>query len=133
MSEDSKKITKLKLKMSKQIGKKKFAKAILTGLEILKQNSQDIQTHQKIAELYQKQGNKDIAIKYYSQAAILYEIQGYYQKAIAACNLVLKIDPHDHDISQKIDQLTDKIEQEKKKGKIGTSLPEDPRRKFCRP
>ena len=132
MKDNSNKILRLKLKMSKQIGKKKFAKAILTGLGILELDSQDYQVHQKIAELYQKQGNKQLAVKHYTQTAILYEINGFYQKAIAAYNMVLKIEPNDPEISNKIDELTEKIEQEKNKPKIGKSPSDNPLRKFCR-
>ncbi|MCA9520772.1 MAG: tetratricopeptide repeat protein, partial [Myxococcales bacterium] len=78
----------------KFLQKGQFSKAIKEYLKIVAEDSNDIRTWLKIADLYSKSGDLVNATETYRKVADYYAKQGFYLKAVAVNKQILKIDPN---------------------------------------
>jgi tetratricopeptide (TPR) repeat protein len=92
-------------KARKAIKKNDWDSAIETFKEILEINIKDHGVLHRLAELYEKKGDKSKAIQYYIKAADYYAKDGFSHKAIAILNQVLALDDSLLDVKEKIAQL----------------------------
>ena len=68
-------------------------KAIATLQQLLAENPDDVRLHQKLGELYQKQGDSLLAADSFARVAHLYSRDGFFLKAVAILKQVLKMNP----------------------------------------
>ncbi len=69
-----------------------YGRAIEELKNILKVHPQDTRTLQKVAELYNKKGDKKGAVKHYCQLAEFYEKNGFADFAISVYRTIIKLD-----------------------------------------
>lgn len=87
--------------------KGKYQKAINDYLEVIKLTNSP-EAHTKIGECYYKAGNKNEAMKHYNFAAKKYTDAGALLKAIAANKIILKLDPNNSEVKDRISTLYEK-------------------------
>lgn len=95
------KLRKLKDEAAKLTQKGKLAKALDVYKQILELAPQDVTAQLKAGDLLQKLERGQEAIDYYIRVAETYAADGLLLKGIAACKLILEIDP-DHTKTQKM-------------------------------
>src|SRR5256886_16776343 len=76
---------------AKLIGKGQFEKAVKEFQRVLEVDPDDVRVLQKLAELYQKMNRKAEAADCFEKVAKTYSAQGFYLKAVALYNQVLKV------------------------------------------
>ncbi|MDX8384353.1 MAG: cyclic nucleotide-binding domain-containing protein [Ghiorsea sp.] len=101
--------------MSLESSKKKAKKATLDGkydialatyLEIFAEEKDDLRIHTKVAEMKEKTGDTQGAVKSYTTIANKYADQGFVVQAIAINKLILRLDPKQTEIKQKLRDLS---------------------------
>lgn len=97
----SEKLRKLKDEAAQLVQKGKLDKALAVYEEVLAADSGDITARLKCGDILRKMGQSDKAIEQYINVAQTYAADGLLLKAIAACKLILEIDP-EHTDTQKI-------------------------------
>jgi CRP-like cAMP-binding protein len=83
----------LKDSASESFRKGKFARAAEAYLALTKVEPKEFQHYIKLGDSYRREGRKDAAIEAYREAVDGYARVGVMIKAIAACKLILEIDP----------------------------------------
>ena len=61
--------------------------------KVLEKNPKDLNTRLKLGDLYAKAGDKESAIKAYTEVAIKYAEEGFLVKAIAVNKIIVRLDP----------------------------------------
>lgn len=89
----------------KFVDKGQIDKAVKEYLRIVQEDPQDVRVWLKIGDLYARKGAKQEAIETYSKIARYYHDQGFFNKAIAVYERILKIDPRLVDINLKLAEL----------------------------
>ncbi len=97
----SEKLRKLKDEAAQLVQKGKLEKALAVYEEVLATDSGDITARLKCGDILRKLNQSDKAIAQYISVAQTYAADGLLLKAIAACKLILEIDP-EHTDTQKI-------------------------------
>ncbi len=97
----SDKLRKLKDEAAQLVNKGKLEKALAVYEEVLAADSGDITARLKCGDILRKLNQSDKAIAQYISVAQVYAADGLLLKAIAACKLILEIDPQ-HTDTQKI-------------------------------
>ena len=97
----SEKLRKLKDEAAQLVNKGKLEKALAVYEEVLAADSGDITARLKCGDILRKLNQSDKAIAQYISVAQVYAADGLLLKAIAACKLILEIDPQ-HTDTQKI-------------------------------
>ncbi len=97
----SEKLRKLKDEAAQLVQKGKLEKALAVYDEVLAADSGDITARLKCGDILRKLNQSDKAIAQYISVAQVYAADGLLLKAIAACKLILEIDPQ-HTDTQKI-------------------------------
>lgn len=87
------KLRKLKDEAAKLVQKGKLDKALSTYQAILEEDANDLTAHLKRGDILRKMERDEEAIAAYRSVAQVYAEDGLLLKAIAACKLVLEIDP----------------------------------------
>lgn len=73
--------------------KGQYTKAIAELQKIIAEDSNDVRTLQRIAELYLKANSAGDAVRTYAEVALIYEAGGFFAKAVAVYRQVLKLSP----------------------------------------
>ncbi|MEZ0313181.1 MAG: cyclic nucleotide-binding domain-containing protein [Myxococcota bacterium] len=97
----SEKLRKLKDEAAQLVQKGKLEKALAVYEEVLAADSGDITARLKCGDILRKLNQSDKAIAQYISVAQVYAADGLLLKAIAACKLILEMDPQ-HTDTQKI-------------------------------
>src|ERR1700761_7310236 len=116
----SDKLRKLKDEAAQLVQKGKLDKALAVYEEVLEADSGDITARLKCGDILRKMGQADRAIHQYIAVAKVYAEDGLLLKAIAACKLILEIDPQ-HTDTQKI--LADLYAKKSGRGNAPPPLP----------
>lgn len=102
MTED-KIVRKLRLQLEAALAKQKDDQAITILIELVKVDPKATRWPHKLGDLYRKRGRKAEAIEQYSNAADLYQDQGFLARAIAIAKAVIDLDPRRFDVLERID------------------------------
>ena len=116
----SDKLRKLKDEAAQLVQKGKLDKALAVYEEVLEADGTDITARLKCGDILRKMGQPDRAIHQYISVARTYAEDGLLLKAIAACKLILEIDPQ-HTDTQKI--LADLYAKKTSRGSAPPPLP----------
>lgn len=98
---ESKEAKALRVKASKYVEKNKLKKALKVYWQLLKLECRDAGLHMKVGDLNRRLGKKDDAVRLYSRAGELYAKDGMLIQGMAACKVILDIDP-EHTGTQEI-------------------------------
>lgn len=63
----------------------------------------------KLGEVYRRMGNQPRALLFMGQAMELYEVQGFWRKALAVGGMALQLDQGNAEVTAKLHQLRDRI------------------------
>ncbi len=85
--------------------KGQYDRAIREYEKIIKEEPKDIKVHQKLGDLYAREGKKTEAISEYNFVANFYSEDGFYLRAIAVFKQILKLDPARIQINLKLAEL----------------------------
>src|SRR5580704_8863472 len=85
--------------------KGRFTKAAESFLALSKAEPQEPQHLIKLGDSYRRDGRRDPAVSAYRSAVDLYARRGVVIKAIAACKLILEIDPTRKDAQEELAKL----------------------------
>src|SRR3954470_9683797 len=105
-------VAKLKKKAAEFELKKQFDKALAAYVEILdsygkkSDDEVDLSLYNRVGDLYLKQGNVADAVDYYEQAVDRYADGGFFNKAIALCNKILRNSPGRVSIYYKLGKIS---------------------------
>ena len=94
-------LRKLKDDATQAFAKGKFAKAVDLFEELTKADPKDYQAQMKLGDALVKANNKPRAVGVYQKVAEAYANEGFLPKAIAACKVILEIDPK-HNATQQV-------------------------------
>ncbi|MBS2027005.1 MAG: cyclic nucleotide-binding domain-containing protein [Deltaproteobacteria bacterium] len=94
-------LRKLKDDATQAFAKGKFAKAVDLFDELVKADPKDFQAQMKLGDALVKANNKQRAVTVYQKVAEAYANGGFLPKAIAACKVILEIDPK-HNATQQV-------------------------------
>lgn len=86
-------VRKVKDKAAELFAKGKFAKAAETYEELVRADPKDTQVRVRLGDAHAKAGDRAKAIAAYQAAAETYARDGFLPRAIAACKLILDLDP----------------------------------------
>lgn len=114
----SDKLRKLKDEAAQLVQKGKLDKALALYEEVLQQDATDITARLKCGDILRKLNQNERAIEQYINVAQVYAEDGLLLKAIAACKLILEIDPQHTDTQKIIADLY-----AKKSGRAGAPPP----------
>src|SRR3954470_9248053 len=89
----------------KFVDKGQIDKAVKEYLRIVQEDPKDVRVWLKIGDLYAKKGAKQDAIETYLKVARFYHEQGFFLKAVAVYNQILKLDPRLVDVILKLAEL----------------------------
>ncbi|RME83036.1 MAG: hypothetical protein D6771_06285, partial [Zetaproteobacteria bacterium] len=95
----------LKSEARKAILAKKYGKALELYQKVLRLDPDDLRTRVRIAELKEKLGDKEGAVRDYIEAANRYAEQGFVVQAIAINKIVLRIDPNRTEVKERLQEL----------------------------
>ncbi len=84
----------------------KYKKALELFEELHKAEPDDLRVHVKLAELREKLGQTDKAVKDYIKIANAYAEQGFVVQAIAINKIVLRLDPDRTEIKERLKKLS---------------------------
>ncbi len=84
----------------------KYRKALELFEALHKAEPDDLRVHVKLAELREKLGQKERAVRDYIQIANAYAEQGFVVQAIAINKIVLRLDPERTEIKERLKQLS---------------------------
>jgi len=85
----------------------KYKKALEYYFELHKADPGDLRTHVKLAELREKTGDTVGAVKDYLVIATAYAEQGFVVQAIAINKIVLRLDPTQTQVKERLKELSD--------------------------
>jgi len=100
-------IEELKNKAKRALLDGKYKKALEFYEELYKADPKDLRNHVKLAELREKTGDTNGAIKDYINIANAYAEQGFVVQAIAINKIILRLDPAKTAIKERLKQLSD--------------------------
>jgi cAMP-dependent protein kinase regulator len=66
---------------------------------------EDLRSRLKVAELFERLGQKEEAIQIYRKVAEVYALDGFLLQAISINKMILRIDPSSQDVNQRLAQL----------------------------
>ena len=89
----------------KFVDKGQIDKAVKEYLRIVQEDPKDVRVWLKIGDLYAKKGAKQDATDTYLKVARFYHEQGFFAKAIAVYNQILKLDPRLVDVILKLAEV----------------------------
>ena len=89
----------------KFVDKGQIDKAVKEYLRIVSEDPKDVRVWLKIGDLYAKKGAKQDATDTYLKVARFYHDQGFFLKAVAVYNQILKLDPRLVDVILKLAEL----------------------------
>jgi len=89
----------------KFVDKGQIDKAVKEYLRIVGEDPKDVRVWLKIGDLYAKKGAKQDATDTYLKVARFYHEQGFFLKAVAVYNQILKLDPRLVDVILKLAEL----------------------------
>jgi tetratricopeptide (TPR) repeat protein len=87
---------------TKLVQKGAFDKAIQAYQRILAEDPKEVRSLLKVAELYQKKGDEKSAAHAFEKVAETYAEQGFFLKAVAVYKQVVKIDPEDVRVNERL-------------------------------
>ncbi len=90
---------------TKLIQKGAYDKAIAAYHKILAADPKEVRSLLKVAELYQKKGDDKAAAKSFEKVAETYAEQGFFLKAVAVYKQIVKIDPDDVRVNERLASL----------------------------
>jgi len=96
----------LKKKAKKAAMDGKYDVALLAYIEIHEEEKDDLRIHTKIAEMKEKTGNIKGSVKTYTVIAKAYADQGFVVQAIAINKLIMRLDPTQTEIKEKLRTLS---------------------------
>lgn len=82
-----------------------FDKAIREYQRLLEEDPKDVRTLLRIGDLHARRGDSPSAARTYERVALTYSEQGFYQKSVAVYKQILKVDPAQVEINQKLAEL----------------------------
>jgi tetratricopeptide (TPR) repeat protein len=89
----------------KFVDKGQIDKAVKEYLRIVSEDPKDVRIWLKIGDLYSKKGAKQEATDTYLKVARFYHEQGFFLKAVAVYNQILKLDPRLVDVNLRLAEL----------------------------
>lgn len=89
----------------KFVDKGQIDKAVKEYLRIVQEDPKDVRIWLKIGDLYAKKNAKQDAIETYLKVARFYHEQGFFLKAVAVYNQILKLDPRQVDVILKLAEM----------------------------
>ncbi len=89
-------------KADKYLRQKKYKLALEEFLKYLQKNPNDVNIINRVGDLYAQIGDKDKAIDFFMQSANYYYNEGFFTKAIAILRKVLRIDPNNIKVLEKL-------------------------------
>jgi len=102
MAVDKNKIT---AEATKLVQKGAFDKAIKTYERILAEDPKDVRVLLKVGELHQKKGDDRQAAEAFKRVAETYADQGFFLKAVAVYKQIVKLDPEDVRVNERLAAL----------------------------
>ena len=87
---------------TKLVQKGAYDKAIAQYQRILAEDPKEVRSLLKVAELYQKKGDDKPAAQAFERVAETYAEQGFFLKAVAVYKQVVKIDPDDVRVNERL-------------------------------
>ena len=87
---------------TKLVQKGAFEKAIKTYERILQEDAKDVRVLLKVGELYQKKGDDRMAADAFKRVAETYADQGFFLKSVAVYKQVVKLDPEDVRVNERL-------------------------------
>ncbi|MFQ5581544.1 MAG: cyclic nucleotide-binding domain-containing protein [Mariprofundaceae bacterium] len=99
-------IAQLRNKAKKALLDGKYKKALECYVELHKEEPDDIRMHVKLAELREKTGDTDNAVKDYIEIANAYAEQGFIVQAIAINKIILRLDPQQTQVKDRLKDLS---------------------------
>jgi len=90
---------------TKLVQKGAYEKAIRSYERILAEDPKDVRILLKIGELYQKKGDDRLAADAFKRVAETYADQGFFLKAVAVYKQVVKLDPDDVRVNERLAAL----------------------------
>jgi len=109
---------KLLLSAQKYLQKGQFSKAIKDYRKIVEIDPKDVRNRQKLAELYGRNGQTDLAYSEYEIIARYYSENDHYPKAIAVFKQMQRLDPGQSALCYRLAELNEK------QGLVGNALAE---------
>ncbi|MDX8403377.1 MAG: cyclic nucleotide-binding domain-containing protein [Mariprofundaceae bacterium] len=100
-------IEKLKSKAKRALLDGKYKRALGFFEELYKADSNDLRNHVKLAELREKTGDTEGAIKDYIVIANAYAEQGFVVQAIAINKIILRLDSTKTEVKERLKELSD--------------------------
>ena len=85
----------------------KYKRALGFFEELHKADPGDVRTHVKLAELREKTGDTATAVKDYLAIAHAYAEQGFVVQAIAINKIILRLDPSQTEVKDRLKELSD--------------------------
>ncbi len=92
------KIAKWKAQANKFMAKRKFDKAVALFLKVLEENPHDTTTRQRVADCYERLGEKEKAIAALIEIARIFEEDGRITPAIATLRRAQRLDPNNIEV-----------------------------------
>jgi tetratricopeptide (TPR) repeat protein len=107
------KAAQLKKKAAEYEQKKQYERALASYIQAIEAASGngddiDIPLHNRVGDLYMRQGDLEQAVTYYERAVDLYADGGFFNNAIALCNKVLRYAPTRSTIYYKLGKISAK-------------------------
>ncbi len=96
----------VKKKAKKALMDAKYDVALPLYLEIHKEEPDDLRVFTKVAEMQEKTGDKKAALRSYTAIANAYADDGFVVQAIAINKLILRLDPSQTQITEKLKDLS---------------------------
>ncbi len=84
----------------------KYKQALEYFLELHKQDPSDLRTHVKVAELRERTGDTKGAVRDYLKIANAYAEQGFVVQAIAINKIILRLDPSQTQVKERLKELS---------------------------
>lgn len=94
----------------KYVSKGQYDRAIQQYQTLLKADATDVRTWLKVGELHHKMGNVDKAVETYERVGNHYQTQGFFLKAVAAYNRILKLKPKRLDVALRLGETYESLE-----------------------
>lgn len=83
------------------------AQALQMFVQLHEESPDDVRIHTKVAELREKTGDTDGAVNDYCKVAEAYADQGFVVQAIAVSKIILRLDPENTAVQEKLRKLSD--------------------------
>ncbi|HKJ82754.1 MAG TPA: cyclic nucleotide-binding domain-containing protein [Mariprofundaceae bacterium] len=83
-----------------------YKKALELFAQLHKAKPEDLRVHVRLAELYEKTGDTNRAIKHYIEIGNAYAEQGFVVQAIAVNKIILRLDPAQTEVKERLQDLS---------------------------